>query len=195
MESELSHPSERTLTAVRSVALAAVPLVFLLACAADDGVRVQVISMERPPEGLGMRPPADYTPCWSGEARAYDTDGDGKADRVRVRFQGKDRCYGEDANHDGKIDTWDVLDESGNLAKRAHDSNGDGRVDQSWSFDPGRQGCAKVTVDRDGDGQPDGIGALDLCPANSAAPAAAPPPAAPPGPTPTPSTPTSAPKP
>jgi hypothetical protein len=175
---------------VRILALAAVSvLAVCAACAANDGVRFEVISMERPPEGLGMGPPPEYTPCWSGEARAYDTDGDGRPDRVRVSFKGKERCYGEDTNHDGLIDTWDVLDDSGNLAKRAHDSNGDGKADQSWTFDPAKKGCAKVTVDRDNDGQPDGIGALDLCPGPGAPPVSAPPtsaapaaPAPPPGP-------------
>lgn len=154
--------------AVRRLAFFALPL--LVACAANDGVRMQVISLERPPEGFGMSPPADYTPCWTGEARAYDANGDGRADHVRVSFQGKDRCYGEDADHDGTIDTWDMLDAQGNLAKRAHDSNGDGKVDQSWTFDPSKKGCAAVTVDRDGDGQPDGIGALDMCPKGAAPP-------------------------
>jgi hypothetical protein len=158
------------LAVVVSLSLASLPLL-AGACAANDGVRFQVISLEKPPDGLGMPPPADYTPCWTGEARAIDTDGDGKPDKVKVSFQGKDRCYGEDSNHDGKIDTWDVLDEQGNLAKRAHDSNGDGKPDQSWTFDPTGKGCASVVVDRDGDGQPDGIGALNMCPAGPAGPA------------------------
>jgi hypothetical protein len=132
-------------------------------CAANDGMRVQVISMAQPPDDLGAPPPADYTPCWTGEARAIDTDGDGKADRVRVSFQGKDRCYGEDSNHDGRIDTWDVMDESGRLTKRAHDSNDDGKVDQAWTFDPTRKGCATVAPDADGDGKPDPGSPVDIC--------------------------------
>ena len=158
---------------MRSLGLLAL-LPLLSGCAVNDGMRFQVISMEQPPAGLGMAPPAEYTPCWTGEARAYDTNGDGKPDKVKVSFQGKDRCYGEDSNHDGVIDTWDVLDERGNLAKRAHDSNGDGKADQAWTFDPTKKGCAKVTVDRDGDGQPDGIGALDMCPASAPAASARP---------------------
>ncbi len=126
--------------------------------------------MERPPEDLGLRPPADFTPCWSGVARAYDTNGDGRPDRVRVSFQGKDRCYGEDSDHDGRIDTWDVVDEAGRLTQRAHDSNSDGKVDQVWTFDPTRPGCAAVALDRDGDGKVDGDGGIDLC-ALRAAPA------------------------
>ncbi len=153
-------------------------------CAANDGLRVQVISMERPPEGLGLAPPADYTPCYTGEARAYDTDGDGRVDKVRVAINGKERCYGEDQNHDGIIDTWDVMDESGNLARRAHDSNGDLKVDQSWTFDPSRKGCGILSVDRNGDGQNDLGMPLDLCrPVVPGTPAPAPlPSAAPPGP-------------
>ncbi len=119
--------------------------------------------MADPPEELGAPPPPDYTPCYTGEARAIDTDGDGKPDRVRVSFQGKDRCYGEDTNHNGKIDTWDVVDESGRLTKRAHDSNDDGKVDQAWTFDPTRKGCATVAPDVNADGKPDPGSIVDIC--------------------------------
>ncbi|MGD0678930.1 MAG: hypothetical protein ABSC94_26290 [Polyangiaceae bacterium] len=141
------------------------PFLLLLstACAAGDGVRFQVVSMERPPEGLGLPPPPDYEPCYRGEARGYDRNGDGKIDEVRVTFKGRERCYGEDTNHDGVIDTWDVMDENGMLTKRAHDTNGDGRVDQAWTFDPTRKGCATVSADRNGDGKPDPATAIDLC--------------------------------
>ena len=142
--------------------LVALSLLFF-ACAPGDGMRFQVIDMERPPEEVGVRPPADYQPCYTGEARGIDTNGDGKVDKITVAVNGKDRCYGEDTNHDGKIDTWDVLDESGNLTKRAHDANGDGRVDQAWTFDPARHGCATISPDRDGDGKPDPGSPIDIC--------------------------------
>ena len=138
------------------------------ACAPGDGMRFQVMNMERPSDAIGLAPPADYQPCFTGEARGYDTNGDGKVDRIRVSANGKDRCYGEDTNHDGKIDTWDVMDENGTLTRRAHDSNGDGRVDQHWSFDPSRRGCATISPDLDGDGKPDPGSALDICRALSA---------------------------
>ena len=132
-------------------------------CAANDGVRVQVINLADRTDALGAPPPPEYTACWTGEARAIDTDGDGRPDRVRVAFQGKDRCYGEDTNHDGKIDTWDVMDDSGRLSKRAHDSNDDGKVDQAWTFDPTRKGCATVALDANADGKPDPGSPVDIC--------------------------------
>jgi hypothetical protein len=135
----------------------------LSACAPHDGVRIEAINMERPPEGIGLPPPPDYEPCYTGEARGYDTNGDGKPDAIRVSFHGRDRCYGEDADHDGKIDTWDLADESGKIIKRSHDANGDGKVDQTWTFDPTRRGCARVTSDLDGDGKPDVGGLVDFC--------------------------------
>jgi hypothetical protein len=135
----------------------------LAACGGGEGYRVEVISMERPPDGLGLRPPVDYTPCYYGEARAFDTNGDGTPDKVRISFQGKDRCYGEDADHDGKIDTWDLLNESGQVVRRAHDSNGDGRVDQAWTFDPERRGCAAIAADENADGKADLGEAFDIC--------------------------------
>lgn len=165
------------LTPLAPFALVGAALVCLPSCAANDGMRVQVISMTDPPEELGARPPPDYTPCYTGEARAIDTDGDGKADRVRVSIQGRDRCYGEDTNHNGKIDTWDVVDDAGRLTKRAHDSNDDGRVDQAWTFDPSRSGCATIAPDADSDGKPDPGSMVDICQqlsAPQAAPAATP---------------------
>jgi len=143
--------------------LALVPVPSLLGCASGDGIRFQVISMERPPEGLGLPPPPDYQPCYWGEARAYDRTGDGKIDEVRVTFKGRERCYGEDANHDGVIDTWDLMDERGNLVKRASDVNGDGRFDQSWTFDPSRTGCATVAGAKEGGGKPEPGSAIDIC--------------------------------
>jgi hypothetical protein len=136
-------------------------LLTLVACAAGDGVRLQVINMQHPSEGLGLPPPADYTPCYYGEARGYDSNGDGKPDHVRVSLQGRDRCYGEDTDHDGKIDTWDLMDEQGRLIKRAHDANGDGRVDQHWTFDPTRPGCATIAADVDGRVDPGSP--IDIC--------------------------------
>jgi hypothetical protein len=135
----------------------------MAACAPREGVRVEAISLERPGEGLGLPPPPDYEPCIRGEARGYDTNGDGRPDVIRVAFQGKDRCYGEDSDHDGKIDTWDLADESGKIIKRAHDANGDGKPDQTWTFDPTRKGCAHISSDLDGDGKPDYGGVVDFC--------------------------------
>jgi hypothetical protein len=134
-----------------------------IGCAPGDGMRFQVINMERPDDAIGMAAPADYRPCYVGEARAYDTDGDGHVDRVRVGIDGKDRCYGEDTDHDGRIDTWDVTDETGRITRRAHDANGDGRADQVWTFDPARTGCASVASDVDGDGHPDPGSPFDIC--------------------------------
>jgi hypothetical protein len=112
---------------------------------------------------MGLPPPPDYEPCFTGEARGFDTNGDGRPDSIRVSFHGRDRCYGEDADHDGKIDTWDLADESGKIIKRTHDSNGDGKADQTWTFDPTRRGCAHIASDLDGDGKPDVGGLVDLC--------------------------------
>jgi hypothetical protein len=148
---------------VRTALLLLACVAVTASCAPGDGMRFQVINMERPPEDVGLPPPSDYTPCYTGEARGYDNNGDGKIDEIRVSVQGKERCYGEDTNHDGVIDTWDVMDESGQLQKRAHDSNGDRRVDQTWTFDPTQHGCATVLLDRDNDGIIDPGSPLRIC--------------------------------
>jgi len=154
------------------------PLLFLAAtaaaCAPGDGMRFQVINMERPPEGLGLAPPSDYTPCYTGEARGYDTNGDGRIDEIRVSVNGKPRCYGEDTNHNGVIDTWDLMDENGRITRRAHDSDEDRRVDQSWTFDPTQHGCASIVVDRDGDGVLDPGSPVRICKDLAASPSVAP---------------------
>jgi hypothetical protein len=137
-------------------------LVPLLACAAGDGIRFQIISMERPPEGVGLPPPADYAPCYQGEARGYDLTGDGKVDEVRVTFKGRERCYGEDTDHDGVIDTWDLMDDQGHLVKRASDTNGDGRFDRTWTFDPINRGRAAAGAMREGDAESDSLWQVHL---------------------------------
>ncbi|HEY8089502.1 MAG TPA: hypothetical protein VIF09_16690 [Polyangiaceae bacterium] len=150
----------------------------LLACASGAPPRFEVVNVERPTDDGSAPPPADFQACFAGEAHGYDTNGDGKVDRVTVGTGGKDRCYGEDTNHDGKIDTWDVMDDGGKVARRAHDSNGDGRVDQVWTFDPSRHGCATVSADRNADGKPDPGSPVDICLGLSGTnPAPGPPPA------------------
>lgn len=163
MRIHLHGPSSARAAGLAGFVLAACAWACASGCATGDGMRFQVISMERPPDGVGLPPPADYTPCYTGVAKAYDTDGDGRADRIKVSIDGKDRCYGEDTNHNGRVDTWDVLDEQGRLTKRAHDADEDGKVDQAWTFDPARKGCASVALDRDRDGVIDTTGAVDVC--------------------------------
>lgn len=145
----------------RTIATLLMPLA---ACAAGDGIRFHVISMERPPEGVGLPPPPDYEPCYQGEARGYDRTGNGRIDEIRVIFKGRERCYGEDTNHDGVIDTWDLMDDQGHLVKRASDTNGDGRFDRRWTFDPTHKGCATAVVARKGD-QPNSLTTMGGCPA------------------------------
>ena len=120
--------------------------------------------MERPPDDgrpAARRPTT--SPATRARRAATTPTATARSTRSRVSVNGKDRCYGEDTDHDGKIDTWDVMDESGNLTRRAHDSNGDGRVDQAWTFDPTRHGCATIAPDRDGDGKPDPGSPIDIC--------------------------------
>lgn len=143
-------------------------------------MRFQFMNLERPGSDIGLRPPADFEPCYAGRAEGLDTTGDGNPDVIRVRdASGRDTCHGTDTNHDGKIDTWDVIGHDGQIAKRAHDSNGDGKADHAWTFDPNRPGCAMVHPDHNGDGKPDPGAPIDMC--RQLAPPATPTPAAPDG--------------
>ena len=107
----------------------------ILACVPGGGMRFEIINMEHPPEGLGLPPPPDYGPCYWGEARGYDRTGDGRIDEVRVTFNGRERCYGEDTNRDGLIDTWELVDERGKMVKRAQHLQDDGGLDDSANLD------------------------------------------------------------
>jgi hypothetical protein len=107
----------------------------VLACVAGDGMRFEVINMERPPDGLGLAPPPDYGPFYWGEARGYDRTGDGRIDEVRVMLKGRERCYGEDTDHDGVIDTWELVDERGEIVRRARHVQGDGRLNDGATFE------------------------------------------------------------
>ncbi len=94
-----------------------------------------------------------------------DSNGDGKIDTLRISTPGgTEVCRGSDANFDGKIDTWDVI-KDGKVVERAHDSDGDGKVDQHWTFPVAlRPTCGIMRPDLDHDGRPDpGTAKYDPC--------------------------------
>jgi hypothetical protein len=58
-----------------------------------------------------------------------------------------------DAARRGKIDTWDFYDvATGKRVKRERDTNGDGRVDQWWTWEGDK---VTIAMDRNFDGQPE----------------------------------------
>lgn len=131
--------------------------------------------------------------------RESDFDRDGRADEIAVYENGVLKLKMRETNFDDKIDTWDYY-EGGRLARRERDSDGDGIVDQWWTFNnPQNPKCAVVATDRNADGKPDPDSVVDLCGESYGAPKAAaggPPPgataapsAAPAAPTPTPAAP------
>jgi hypothetical protein len=132
-----------------------------------------------PPTGseITMVPPSDFSSCRMGTRRhqRIDGDGDGRTDTIRVVGENDENevCRGTDTNADGKIDTWDLM-ENGRVTRRAHDSDNNGRVDQIWTWpDPTRPSCAVVEKDHDGDGKGDS-GKMDLCASHGALPVIAP---------------------
>ncbi|HVY49744.1 MAG TPA: hypothetical protein VHB21_27810 [Minicystis sp.] len=138
--------------------------------------------------------------------RESDYDRDGRADEIDLFKDGHLYLKLRETNFDNKIDTWDYY-ENDRLVRRERDSDGDGYIDQWWTFnDPANPKCATVATDRNGTGKPDPNSVVDLCadqygggtkaaptssaaakssaaPATSAAPSAAPA-AAPPAPAP-----------
>ncbi len=115
--------------------------------------------------------------------RESDFDRDGRADEIALFKDGKLYLKMRETNFDNKIDTWDYY-ENDRLVKRERDSDGDGIVDQWWTFDdPSNPKCAKVATDRNGTGKPDPSSVVDLCgesygggaiPGGKAAPSASP---------------------
>ena len=126
-----------------------------------------------------------YEPNGAQRRRESGFDRDTRPDEVSI-FQGGVLVRKErETNNDTRIDTWDYY-EGGRLVREERDSTGDGYVDQWWVFNrPGDPTCAIVSIDGNGDGQPDPGSELDLC--RDKVPAAAktpPPPPKPDGPIP-----------
>jgi hypothetical protein len=125
---------------------------------------------DRPPgDDMGLPPPPAeaFEPCShvGNKVERIDTNGDGKVDVLRVSTPGgREVCRGVDSNFDGKIDAWDLID-NGRVVQRAHDSDGNGKVDQHWTWPAAqRPGCGIMQPDLDGDGRPDpGTAKYDPC--------------------------------
>jgi hypothetical protein len=112
--------------------------------------------------------------------RESDFDRDGRCDEIAIYENGQLKLKLRETNFDDKIDTWDYY-EGGRLVRRERDSDGDGIVDQWWTFNnPANPKCAVVAVDRNADGKPDPESVVDLCGESYGAPAKAPAPGAPP---------------
>lgn len=95
--------------------------------------------------------------------REFDFDRDGRVDEIVTLHGGAIVLKERETNFDNQLDTWDYY-ESGRLVKRERDSDGDGVVDQWWTFNnPADARCAAVAFDRNYDGLPDPAGILDVC--------------------------------
>src|SRR4051812_49916912 len=66
-------------------------------------------------------------------------------------------------NLDGKLDTWDFY-VAGKIHHRMRDSDGDGKVDQWWTWaNPDKLECAVIASDHNNDGKPDPADVIDVC--------------------------------
>ena len=155
---------------MRIAARVAVGLV-LASAAACGTMTFSFIDQGDRPTGTDLGLPAPqaeaFEPCShvGNKVERLDTNGDGKVDLLRVLTpSGAEVCRGTDSNLDGKIDTWDVI-KDGKVVQRAHDSDGDGKVDQHWTWPVVlRPGCGVMQPDLDGDGRPDpGTPKYDPC--------------------------------
>jgi hypothetical protein len=99
--------------------------------------------------------------------REFCYDDSGAVNAVEFYDQGKlaRRQYDISGRH--RIDTWDWFDPGAQVdaktgrpahpTRRERDTKGDGHVDQWWTWDGDR---LTITIDRDGDGQPDPVATL-----------------------------------
>lgn len=94
--------------------------------------------------------------------REFDFDDNGVVNQIEVYDAGKIVRRELDTSNRGLIDTWDTFDPStGKLVRRERDTTTDGRVDQWWTYEGER---VTISVDRNGDGQPDPEGTIVLGP-------------------------------
>ena len=148
-----------------------VALAVLVGCASEQtGMRVEVMTVDRPGEGEGLPPPPDYDQCTLGQATGIDTNGDHKPDLVEVMLKGREVCRGYDSDRDGKIDRWDKMDDQGRTVGTVKDTNADGKADERWTFDPTNHSCATFVADRDQNGEPDPGSLVNLCQQPASAP-------------------------
>ena len=107
----------------------------ILGCAPGDGMRFEIINMERPPEGLGLPPPPDYGPCYWGEARGYNRTGDSRDRRGARDVQGSRALLRRGHEPRRRDRTWKLTDEHGEVVKRVQRLHGDGGLNDGGTFD------------------------------------------------------------
>ncbi len=99
-----------------------------------------------------------YDPSGVVRRREIDLDGNGVPNLVETYRDGKLTLREIDGTSLGKLDMWDSYEPStGERTRRERDTNGDGKIDQYWTFAGPR---ITVRFDRNDDGLPDEEGAL-----------------------------------
>ena len=99
-----------------------------------------------------------FDPSGVVRRREVDLDGNGVPNLVETYKGGKLTLREIDGASLGKFDMWDSYDPgTGERTRRERDTNGDGKIDQYWTFTGPR---ITVRFDRNDDGMPDEEGAL-----------------------------------
>lgn len=98
--------------------------------------------------------------------READYDEDGVVDAIEYYENGKLVRHDLDIASQHRFDTWDTYDPAtGKRVKRERDNDGDGRVDQWWTWDGDK---VTIAFDKNNDGQPDPNGTITLDAAGAA---------------------------
>jgi hypothetical protein len=86
--------------------------------------------------------------------RAYDEDGDRRADAINFYRQGRLERAEVDTDRDGIVDRWEVYSEDGKIVRVGRATRQPGRPDE-WSYPDGLGGISRRELDDDGDGHID----------------------------------------
>jgi hypothetical protein len=102
-------------------------VLFCLGCN-PSGAGAKSAEDDKPRRDTGV----EHEPCdiASPAAERLDANADGRADLTIVRQGGREVCRAADINLDGVIDTWSYSDPSGQLRRREHDFDRDGKIDE-----------------------------------------------------------------
>lgn len=164
----------------RRTALAALAIV-AVACGGRRGLPPEVPPIVKGPDGREYHlvvkgPYKAFYDLWGHLARIeYDSNGDGRADRIAHHDGARTpRLIEVDEDFDGRIDRWEDYDEQGKLVKvgasrrgqgpdvwaypgpgdvpsrKDYDEDGDGKADRTERLEGGRIAGVELDADRDG---------------------------------------------
>ncbi len=97
--------------------------------------------------------------------REFDFDRDGLPEEIQLYASGSSSERHQSITVRGRLDTWHFY-RAGKLVRTERDANGDGIIDQWWSYP--KPECPVIQSDTNADGKPNPDSTIDLCKAGDA---------------------------